>query len=286
MDLQDAAPIRIAVPRLKRLTRVLHLTDGHVCLPDEGSSHESACQVRRSHWPAAEQEARFANLLRQVADSAIDLLLLTGDIVDFPASTSIQFVRALLENTGKPWLYVPGNHDWHFPGQRPDTALRQVQSALLAPLFAPRNPALSYCHEFSGLQFLCVDNSTYQIEAEQLALAREYLQNGLPTVLLIHIPITQPGLREPTKAKWRDAILMGEAIEESRRALWAWEPDRPETTQFIELLRAAPNLTAIFCGHIHFAHTEPFSESAIQFVGAPGFEGGFRVVEFHPGDSG
>ncbi|MDQ3812821.1 MAG: metallophosphoesterase, partial [Armatimonadota bacterium] len=278
-----ASALRIVVPGLERSTRVLHLTDTHICRPDVGSPHEAACQKERSRRPAEEQEAHFANLLQRAAEADIDLLLLTGDIVHFPAQTSIQFVRALLNSTGKPWLYVPGNHDWYYPGQRPDTALRLVQSPLLAPLFGSQGPSLCYRHEQNGLQFLGVDNSTYQIEVEQLTFARECLQNELPTVVLIHIPITQPHLRAPTIAKWRDPILMGDTIEDSRRALWAWEPDRAETTQFIELLRAATNLVAIFCGHVHFAHDERFSDSAIQLVGAPGFEGGFRVVEFQPG---
>lgn len=285
MELQNASTLRIAVSNLERPTRILHLTDGHICLPDAGSPFEVACRARRAAWPAEEQEARFANLLKRAAHADIDLLLLTGDIVDFPARSSIEFVRELLDECGKPWLYVPGNHDWYLPGQRPDTALRRAQSPLLVPLFPQGEPSLCYSREFNGLQFLAIDNSTYQIEAKQLAFAQKTLKNGLPTVLLIHIPITQPLLREPTMAKWHDAILMGDSIEDSRRHVWAWETDRAETAQFIELLHSAQNLTAIFCGHVHFPHEERFSESAIQLVGAPGFDGGFRVVEFHPADA-
>jgi DNA repair exonuclease SbcCD nuclease subunit len=273
-------PLQIAVPNLSRAVRVLHLTDAHVCQPDGDSPHREKCLARRAKWPAEGHEARFEALLNQAQNSDVDLLLLTGDIVDFPAKQSIDWVRYCLEKCGKPWLYVPGNHDWYFPGQAPDAALRRAQYERLAPLFPAGEPSLIYRHELHGLQFLCVDNSTYQINREQLQFARESLQSGLPTVLLIHIPITQSLLREPTIAKWRDAMLMGEHLEESRRAMWGWEKDNPATFEFIELMQHAPNLVAIFCGHVHFSHEETFSESAVQFVGAPGFEGGCRVVDF------
>jgi hypothetical protein len=99
---------------------------------------------------------------------------------------------------------------------------------------------------------------------------------------VIDIPITLPRLRQPTIAKWGDPILMGDEIEESQRELWAWEPDRPETAEFIRLVKTSSNLVAVFCGHVHFAHEEYFSQSATQFVGEPAFDGGFRFIELRP----
>jgi DNA repair exonuclease SbcCD nuclease subunit len=280
--LRDTKPLRITVPGLERSTRVLHLTDSHICIPDPDTPFEADCRADRARRPAKEQEDRYANLMSRVADSDIDLLLLTGDIVHYPTNNSIQYARDWLDGTGKPWLYIGGNHDWYFPGQQPNTNLRAQQLPRLTPLFGAHEPALYYSHKVNGLQFLILDNTTYQINAEQLAFAREMLQNQTPTILLIHIPVTQPALRAATIAKWEDPILMGDSIAESRRDIWAWEPDRRETFQFIDLIRAAPNLHAIFCGHVHFRHEERFSESAIQYIGAPGFDGGFRVIDFLP----
>ncbi|HEY0076222.1 MAG TPA: metallophosphoesterase [Abditibacteriaceae bacterium] len=276
-----AAPYQIVVPQLKKRTRVLHITDAHFCRADDDGNeeHNAICRTRHARWQEREnQEANTSRLLQDVKESGSDLLWLTGDIVDFPARASLQRVRELLDNCGVPWLYVPGNHDWYFPYQQSNEALRRAQYEKLAPLFNG-GPQLCWKHEINGLQILGVDNSTYQIEGEQLQFAREALQTGLPTVLLVHVPLTQPGLRAPTIAKWRDCILVGEHITEERRADWAWAPDRPETAQFIELMQSAPNLIAILCGHVHFAHEEAFG-SAVQLVGAPAFAGGSRIIDF------
>lgn len=281
MNIQDAAPYIISVPGLPRATRILHLTDAHFCLVDEDSPHSTACRERRSRWAAKEQEDRAKYLLQNAPRTNCDLILLSGDIVDFPSQVSINTVRELLDGSGVPWLYVPGNHDWYFPGQKPDAALRRDQSPHLHPLYNGE-PSLYWRHEINGLQILGIDNSTYQIESEQLDFARECLHNGLPTVLMLHIPITQPLLREPTIAKWRDPILLGEHIAEERRPIWAWQEDTAFTAPFIELLYNSPNLVAILCGHVHFAHDEPFGQNAVQLVGAPAFDGGFRLVEFQP----
>ena len=91
-----------------------------------------------------------------------------------------------------------------------------------------------------------------------------------------------PVLRERTVAFWRQPILMGAEMDEKIRGEWSVETPVPETTEFIELLRAAPNLCGIFCGHVHFAHDEVFSPTTTQYVGAPAFEGAMRFFEFQP----
>ena len=274
---------QIRVPQIKQSTRILHITDAHFCRPDKDESEEQTtlCRQRHTHWQERyNQEANASRLFESVKDSSAELLVLTGDILDFPSQASVQTVRELLDGCGLPWLYVSGNHDYYFPFQQSDEELRRAQYPKLAPLF---NSAPEFCwkHEINGLQILGVDNSTYQIDSEQLAFARTTLQSGLPTVLLVHIPLTQPGLRAPTIAKWRDCILMGEPIPEEHRADWAAAPDRPETAQFLELMQNAPNLVAILCGHVHFSHEEAYG-SGVQLVGEPAFAGGYRIVEFAP----
>lgn len=277
----SAAPYQIVVPQLANRTRIFHLTDAHFCRADdaENAEHTTICQQRHARWQEREnQEANAARLLQRAKDSGADLLLLTGDIVDFPSRASLQMVRELLDGCGVPWLYVSGNHDWYFPYQQANEALRAAQYPKLAMLFG-HAPQSCWKHEINGLQILGIDNSTYQIATDQLDFTREALRSGLPTVLMVHIPLTQPGLRAPTIARWRDCILMGETIAEERRADWAWAPDKSETGQFIELMRSAPNLIAILCGHVHFAHEERFGEG-VQLVGAPAFAGASRIIDF------
>lgn len=268
----------IIAPGLKAPTRILHLTDAHFCRADE-DEHAALCRERNARWQEREnQEANATRLLQTARESGAELLLMTGDIVDSPSHASLEYVRGLLDACGLPWLYVSGNHDWYFPYQQAHEDLRSAQYHKIEPLFGGP-PRTGWCYEINGLQILGIDNSIYQIENDQLELARAALETGLPTVLLIHIPLTQPGLRAPTIARWRDCILMGETILEEHRANWAWAPDRPATAEFIRLMQKAPNLVAILCGHVHFAHEEAFG-AGVQLVGAPAFAGGSRVIDF------
>ena len=43
----------------------------------------------------------------------------------------------------------------------------------------------------------------------------------------------------------------------------------------------APNLAAVFCGHVHVAHAGAINTRA-RYVGGPGFAGGRPPVELRP----
>lgn len=60
------------------------------------------------------------------------------------------------------------------------------------------------------------------------------------------------------------------------------DADLPSTLEFVRSLVAAENLIGVFCGHIHFDHADTLSRSAVQYVGAPGFDAQKRLVEFLP----
>jgi hypothetical protein len=87
----------------------------------------------RRHLPGSSDSARrrsreaFDRLPRTLADLAkleIDLLALTGDLLDVPdgvesepawqaaAEADYGLLRAMLEAAGLTWLELPGNHDW------------------------------------------------------------------------------------------------------------------------------------------------------------------------------
>ena len=146
---------------------------------------------------------------------------------------------------------------------------------MLDPLTAGR--ASHEARDIGGIRFLAVDNSTYQISQEQLEFAAEQLAAGLPTVLLIHIPLSVPTLRGPTIDKWETSLLMADPAGDPERAGTA------VTVEFARSVSAAANLVAIFCGHVHFEHIDSISPSAVQYVGSPAFETSrSRLVEFQP----
>lgn len=276
---------------LERPLRVLHLTDAHLSLMDDRDPQHYETFRNKAAVPGASSlsetgrvilpEDAFDQVLADAATLHVDLIALTGDLLQFPSQANLDRVVAALDRTGISWYFTAGNHDWHFRGQPITIETRAAGWRILARLYdAP--PSCS-CREIGGMQFLAVDNSNYQCDEEQFEFVRRTLATGRPTVLLIHIPLSTPTLREPTIRKWKNAILVCDFS-------WAEvDHDMPgtadytaSTLEFAHLVSAAPNLVAILCGHVHFPHADPVSPQAVQYVGSPGYQARYRLFYFQP----
>ena len=47
-----------------------------------------------------------------------DLIALVGDIFSFPSELAIEWVISKLKEIDIPYVYVSGNHDWHYEGMK------------------------------------------------------------------------------------------------------------------------------------------------------------------------
>jgi hypothetical protein len=270
----------IQVEGLQKVVRMMHVTDSHCGLMDERDArHEEPCRDFCQRF--AGNERILAERLREARELEVDLVALTGDIIHFPSRASVDYVAGEMGQLEAPVLFTCGNHDWRFPGLSDQEAVREVWWPTLAPLHG--GEAGCAAHEAGGIQFLRVDDSTYQVDVGQLAWMRERLSTGRPTVVLSHIPLSLPTLRAPTIEKWKAPILIGDPDWGSEsRERWKAGEDLPSTLRYVQLLSSAENLVAIFCGHVHFPHADAVNPRAVQYVGGLGFEGARRVVEFRP----
>ena len=270
----------ICIEGLDQTVRMLHVTDSHIALIDDrDAEHIEACTGACERFESREQI--FDQLMEETEESSLDLVALTGDIVHFPSQAGVESVVKSIDKVGVPALYTSGNHDWHYPGVEGRGELREAWWGALAPLH--HGQAAYARHEIGGIQFLLVDDSIYQVNAEQRAFVDAHLANGMPTVLLTHIPLSLPTLREPTLERFDAPILIADPEwgPESRDR-WGTGEDLSPTLEFARTLVRAENLVAVFCGHIHFAHADSINLNAVQYVGAPGFDANSRLVEFRP----
>ena len=281
----DAATIKIE--GMADTVRLLHVTDTHLALIDErDAEHLEACGGAHERFGARRLDAdgnsvftetTFDEMMAGVASlgTEIDLLAHTGDLIHFPSQANIERASAGLTGTGLEFMYTSGNHDWVFPGVEQVAGLREESWSLLDPITGGR-PSHE-ARDIGGIRFLAIDNSTYQVNQEQLEFAAEQLAAGLPTVLLTHIPLSVPTLRGPTIDKWKTPLLMADPAGDPERA------GSPATVEFARSLSAAANLVAIFCGHVHFEHVDSISPNAVQYAGASAFETArSHLVEFQP----
>jgi UDP-2,3-diacylglucosamine pyrophosphatase LpxH len=121
-------------------------------------------------------------------------LLLTGDIVNFPSAVSVKCVYARLMKAGIPWLYISGNHDWHYEGMagNVDSLRKTWEEKSLLPLYNGRNP-LFYSEVIHGINFVGIDNSTNEADDNQVQLLKDQLIRPEPVVLISHIPYNFSG---------------------------------------------------------------------------------------------
>ncbi len=292
----DTATIQVS--GLGKPLVVLHIADSHVSVADKreeqyqqyASRMDNAYGKEREHWRTkkkATTATHFLDLLASAKDHNVDLITLTGDIINNPSQSSAQFISKTLKETGIRWLYISGNHDWHYEGMAgSNDALRRTwtQKRLL-PLYPGRNP-LCCAVRIGGINFVALDNSTYQVTAGQLAFYEKEIASGLPTVLLLHIPIYTP------------AIAGKNASDGCGNPLWGWDTDRnytierrerwpksgnlKSTMNFVDRVSKTANLIAVLAGHTHKARTDKLSDSATQYVAQAACNGGSRLITFAP----
>lgn len=291
----DTATIR--TPGLKTRLLVLHIADAHISIPsaDEAEHRQYSARMDNAYGQArphyqtkqpALPAAHFRALMALAKQRKVDLMALTGDIVNNPAQSSVEYVRQALRETGIRSLYIAGNHDWHYEGlPGTDDALRETWTKKrLSPLYAGRDP-LCAAARLGGLNFVAIDNSTYQVTVEQLAFYEKQLAIGLPTVLLLHIPIWLPQNAAKHVSDCGDPRWGWDAdsnYEIERRERWSKSGNRQSTLDFAARVRQPGALIAVLAGHTHRARTDPLSDSAVQYVTRAACDGAYRLVVFEP----
>jgi len=284
----------IAIAGLQDSLLILQITDAHISVPDSSerffhqySRRMDQAFVSRPHYRSKEPASaldRFPQLLAKAKQLNVDLILLTGDIVNNPSPSSVRYVVHMLEQSGIPFLYTAGNHDWHYEGMDGSSdALRKTWTRKsLKPLYGGRSP-LAYACEIKGINFVSVDNSTYQIDEAQWSFFKKQLQRPLPMVLFSHIPYyiagkgRNFGCGNPNWGWDQD-----KSYEIERRQRWPKSGNRPSTVAFVNALPGATNLAAVFTGHTHSNRAENLSATCVQYITAGGFSGVSRLITIKP----
>ncbi len=280
----------IMIEGLRQDVTLVHVTDSHLTEVDERDAEAlERGQQARAHFQARSPEGvatreHFRRALARSEEIGADCIVLTGDIIHFPSFANVEAIADELEARAVPYLYTPGNHDWHFPHLVWSDETRARYYPRFVGLTAG-NPAYQ-TRDVGGVRLIAIDNSNYQVSADQLAFLRAQLATTLPCLLLMHIPIFVPALAPDVLTTWQAPIMMAaEGWTDETQKAWQVRDADESTRQCYHLLTegAGENLVGICCGHVHFAHTDAFREGRMQYVTAPGFAGGYRVIRIIPG---
>jgi predicted MPP superfamily phosphohydrolase len=284
----------ITLAGLKQPIIILQITDTHISILDSSeqefhsySGRMDRAFVKREHFRTKELATpaeRFLELLATAKKHRVDLILLTGDIVNNPSKSSVAFVVKAIRESGIPTLYVSGNHDWHYEGMEGSSdQLRKTWNKNLRPLYG-KHSLPAYAYRFKGITFIAIDNSTYQVDEKQLAFFKKEIGRGRPVILLSHIPYYLPGISRGVGScgnpQW--GWDQDHNYETERRERWPKTGNSHSTRDFVDQLVQTPNLIAIFTGHNHHSRVEKISESTAQYTTAAGFSGASRMIIVQP----
>jgi len=193
---------------------IAHISDPHV--RPQGVLYQGVADSNRMFVEA------LAHL--HALDRRPDLIVLTGDLVDEGQPPEYAMLRQLLEASAIPWLVIPGNHDHR----------EHFRAAFRDHAYLPRSGPLHWCVDRHPVRLIALDSCVPgqhhgQIDAAGLAwLQRTLAQDTTtPTLLLLHHPPFESGI------PYMDSY-------------------RCVDTQALEaLVRAAPNVERVLCGHVH-----------------------------------
>lgn len=278
---------------LEKPFNVLFLADTHFTVEDERGK-DYYPYSRRMGGAAVEPEnygkgngrdrALTASLERAKKADA-ELVILGGDILNFPSEASVEYVRKILDNSGLKWTYIAGNHDWHYEGE-PGDAMSQREKwthSHLKPLYQGRNP-MCYAEIIHGINFVTIDNSLFEITEGQLDFFKKEVHRGLPVLLFMHIPIylqkhnIDYGCGSPYWKKENDIYYQIE-----RREPWPENGFGPITHAFRNCVLNSPEVVGIYAGHVHSKAID-FVNGKIQYVVEANYNYKDVLIHFVPSE--
>ena len=251
----------IKIPDYKESLKIMQITDSHISIadPNEAEMMKYGEQIHKTYASPRKHFARdtsettlqyFDDILLKAKNQNVNLLLLTGDIVNFPSAASVKYVYDKLVETGIPWLYTAGNHDWRYEGMpgNIDSLKDTWTKKSLLPFYTGHNP-LFYSAIIQGINFVAIDNSTGEVNEDQIRFLQDQLTKPEPIMLISHIPYSLSNI-----------------------------PKNSGMTAITELISSnSDKITAIFSGHEH-KFSFCFTGNLCQYTTMAAFQGASFVV--------
>ena len=266
---------------LEKPIRLLHVTDSHLPLCDarDDARKQDLAARRQASFPDAE-----ANLREQIAyaEASCDLLVHTGDLMDFVSKANVERAREILKN-GK-IFFIAGNHEYtQYMGEAWEDMAYRMNSYIQMGRGLGVNMFYN-SREIGGVNLVAIDNAYHQVEPWQTERLRLEEKKGLPIVLMLHVPLFEQGLYERALAreKGEAAYLMG--CDEERLLPYTEfrsVEQRPSvaTRAFMEYLNGGRHsVKAVLAGHVHFSHESILPCGIPQFVTGLGALGAAREI--------
>lgn len=281
------------VKGLEKSFTALFLADSHITVEDERGKDYYDYSKRMGGYAVEPEnygksngrECGLAFSLDKAKEFDSGLVILGGDILNFPSLASVEFVAQQLNESGLKWAYIAGNHDWHYEGEAGTSGeLRDKWiHTNLQPLYQGNDP-MAYSIFLNNINFVFIDNSAFEITEEQVNFLRQQINKRTPIILSMHIPVylqghnIDYGCGHPEWNKEHDTYY-----EIERRKPWPEEGHTLTTLQFREIVLNNPEVIGIFAGHTHEEVVDFYNEK-VQCVTDANYKNKHFIMHFVPAE--
>ena len=269
---------------LEKPVKLLHVTDTHLTLCDDrDNERKQKLAAARTREFGDVNGSIVANLNEQIAyaEAHCDLLVHTGDLIDFVSTANVAMARALLKYENV--FFIAGNHEYsQYVGEAWEDAAYRMNSYMQMG-FGLGVDMFFNARQVGGVNLVAMDNGYYLFEDWQLWRLRREVEKGLPVVLCIHDPLFEPSLYESIMSKpgATSAGIVG--CDEDRLLRYSefravqQRPDEP-TLRMIDYIEHEPRIKAVLAGHLHFNYESRLAGGQMQYITGGGYEGVAREV--------
>ena len=263
---------QLALPGVRGEHLLMHISDTHLSVIDDQSTDEERADAEKQEALWADYKEKFARgrlpfaqgndepygdaqristvaafekqlaLARELKPEA---LLLSGDNLDHAHPAGERYLKARLGEYPGRFLCVPGNHE----------------APACDGVYGPGVRTL----ELDGFRIAAVDDSQKTVSRADLDALRGLCEEGIPMIVLCHIPLSTPLCREELHRLIDYFYIDSETADENGR-------------EFIELCRSSDTIRAVLCGHVHGYHSVELAPGKPQIIGSQGMAGAVHLV--------
>ena len=258
---------------LEKPLKILHITDSHLPFYCEDDTEEIIRQAKKR-----QQETSVSNLkkLMKYGEENCDIIVHTGDLIDFISKPCIDFAREYLKNDKI--LFVAGNHEyWRCDSEKEDMAYRIKSIERMGGKLC--EGMLFSSRIIGGVNFVGIDDAYHQAEYEQLDFLKEEVKKGLPVILFMHAPLYEENLYKKSYEMWNgeNYILGCDTVRHPEISGDMTEPFE-STKAFYEYVVSEKQIKAVLTGHLHFSFESMLPNGAVQYVTDRGDRGNAREI--------
>lgn len=263
---------------LKKTLRFLHLSDNHLCLADKrDNERKQTLAIARSRGFDGSSPGKTLRFLEEALDygkANCDLLLHTGDLIDFVSYPNLEALKKYLSVMDT--VFAAGNHEFsQYVGEAWEDEAYKMQSFDLVQRQVGNNIDF-FARKIGGVNLVAIDNSYYLFAPRHMELLKREVAKGLPVMLLFHNPLYTDELYDEmmVRRKRECAYLVGTpdgklaCYDNLRRR--QQQPDAP-TLAFCDYVRREPTIQAVFAGHLHFDYETQLTPHLTQYITGGGF---------------